>query len=41
LEDELITRKWVGYMALMNEKRNGKSNRKESLEDLCTDGRII
>jgi hypothetical protein len=36
LEDELITRKCVGYVALMNEKRNtysfdGKSNRKEPL----------
>jgi hypothetical protein len=34
LEDQLITRKWVGYVALMNKKRNiysfdGKSNKKE------------
>jgi hypothetical protein len=36
LEDQLITRKLVGYVAVMNEKRNtysfdGKSNRKEPL----------
>jgi hypothetical protein len=36
LEERLITIKWVGYVALMKEKRNaysfdGKSNKKEPL----------